>query len=70
METDAFWAAEESAARVRIGKGGIVVLYDEPESSKFIALVQRLKRRQERTARQTRQTKQRLRLVLRKLRSA
>jgi hypothetical protein len=49
-------------------KGAVVVLYDEPDASKFIAVVQRLKRRQRRAARQTRQAKQKLRNLLRKLR--
>jgi hypothetical protein len=45
------------------------VVYDEPETSKFIAAVQRLKQRRARAARQVREAKQRLRNRLRKLRS-
>ena len=45
------------------------MLYDEPEASKFIAAVQRLKRQQQRSARQTRRAKQRIRNRLRKQRS-
>jgi hypothetical protein len=44
------------------------MLYGEPETSRFLAAVQRLKRQQRRKERQTRQAKQRLRAVLRKMR--
>jgi hypothetical protein len=44
------------------------VLYGEPETSRFLAAVQRLKRRQRLKERQTRQAKQRVRAVLRKMR--
>jgi hypothetical protein len=44
------------------------VLYGEPETSRFLAAVQRIKKQQRQKARQTRQAKQRLRSVLRKMR--
>ncbi len=44
------------------------MLYGEPETTRFLAAVQRLKRRQLRKERQTRLAKQRIRAVLRKLR--
>ena len=44
------------------------MIYGEPETSRFLAAVQRLKRQQRRKERQTRQAKQRLRAVLRKMR--
>lgn len=44
------------------------MLYGEPETSRFLAAVQRLKRQQRRKERQTRQAKQRVRAVLRKMR--
>ena len=44
------------------------MIYGEPETSRFLAAVQRLKRQRRRKARQTRQAKQRVRLVLRKMR--
>jgi hypothetical protein len=44
------------------------MLYGEPETSRFLAAVQRLKRQQRRKEQQTRQAKQRLRAVLRKIR--
>ena len=44
------------------------MLYGEPETSRFLAAVQRLKRQQRRKVRQTRQAKQRMRAVLRKMR--
>ena len=44
------------------------MIYGEPETSRFLAAVQRLKRQQRRKARQTRLAKQRVRLVLRKMR--
>jgi hypothetical protein len=45
------------------------MIYGEPETSRFLAAVQRLKRQQRRKERQTRQAKQRVRLTLRKLRA-
>ncbi len=44
------------------------MLYGEPETSRFLAAVQRLKKQQRRKERQTRQAKQRVRAVLRKMR--
>jgi hypothetical protein len=44
------------------------VLYGEPETSRFLAAVQRIKKKQRRKAEQTRQAKQRVRSVLRKMR--
>jgi hypothetical protein len=49
-----------------VKEGVIVVLYDEPEASKFIAIVLRLKRRQQRNVRLTRQAIQRLRVNLKR----
>lgn len=44
------------------------MIYGEPETSRFLAAVQRLKRQQRRKERQTRLAKQRVRAVLRKMR--
>ncbi|HEV3258693.1 MAG TPA: hypothetical protein VG013_17605 [Gemmataceae bacterium] len=44
------------------------MIYGEPETSRFLAAVQRIKREQRRKARQTRLAKQRVRAVLRKMR--
>ena len=44
------------------------MIYGEPETSRFLAAVQRLKRQQRRKELQTRQAKQRVRAVLRKKR--
>jgi hypothetical protein len=44
------------------------MIFGEPETGRFLAAVQRLKRAQRRKERQTRQAKQRLRAALRKLR--
>jgi hypothetical protein len=49
-------------------KGAAEVLYGEPETARFLAAVQRLKRRQRRKERLTRLAKQRVREALRKLR--
>src|SRR5947209_644022 len=49
-------------------KGVLAMIYGEPETSRFLAAVQRLKRLQLRKARQTRLAKQRVRAVLRKMR--
>jgi hypothetical protein len=49
-------------------KGAAAVLYGEPETSRFLAAVQRLKRHKRRKERQTRQAKQRVRAALRKMR--
>ena len=52
------------------GKGVIAMIYGEPETPRFLAAVQRLKRLQRRKVRQTRLAKQRARAVLRKMRDA
>jgi hypothetical protein len=44
------------------------MIYGEPETLRFLAAVQRLKRQRRRKERQTRLAKQRVRVVLRKLR--
>jgi hypothetical protein len=44
------------------------MLYGEPETSRFLAAIQRLKRQQRRKDRQTRLAKQRVHTVLRKMR--
>jgi len=44
------------------------MLYGEPETARFLAAVQRLKRERRRKNRETRLAKQRLRTVLRKMR--
>jgi hypothetical protein len=44
------------------------MIYGEPETSRFLAALQRLKRQQQRKERQTRLAKQRVRSVLRKMR--
>jgi hypothetical protein len=44
------------------------VIYEEPETSRFLAAVQRLKRQQRRKQRETRLAKQRVRAALRKIR--
>jgi hypothetical protein len=51
-----------------VSKGGIAMLYGEPETSRFLAAVQRIKRLQRKRERLTRQAKQRIRAVLRKMR--
>jgi hypothetical protein len=48
-------------------KGVAAMLYGEPETLRFLAAVQRLKRQQRRKERLTRLAKQRVRSVLRKL---
>ena len=45
------------------------MIYGEPETARFLAAVQRLKRRQRRKDRETRQAKERVRAVLRKIRA-
>src|SRR4051794_36715680 len=49
-------------------KGVVAMIYGEPEASRFLAAVQRLKRQQRKREKQTRLAKQRVRLVLRKMR--
>ncbi|MBY0523718.1 MAG: hypothetical protein K2R98_09975 [Gemmataceae bacterium] len=44
------------------------MLYGEPETSRFLAALQRLKEQQRRKERQTREAKQRVRDTLRKMR--
>jgi hypothetical protein len=44
------------------------MIYGEPETSRFLAAVLRLKRQKRRKEQQTRQAKQRLRAVLRRMR--
>ena len=44
------------------------MIYGEPETSRFLAAVRRLKRLQRKRERQTRQAKQRVRDALRKMR--
>jgi hypothetical protein len=44
------------------------MIYGEPETTRFLAAVQRMKRQQRKKERQTRQAKQRARAVLRKTR--
>ena len=46
----------------------IAMLYGEPETLRFLAAVERLKRQRRRKERQTRLAKQRVRVVLRKMR--
>jgi hypothetical protein len=48
--------------------GALAVLYVEPETSRFLAAVERLKREHRRKQKQTRLAKQRVRAVLRKMR--
>jgi hypothetical protein len=56
------------AGRVEIAKGAVAMIYGEPETPRFLAALQRLKRAQRKKARQTRQAKQRVRATLRKMR--
>ena len=49
-------------------KGAFTVIFGEPETARFLAVVQRLKRERRVRARLTRQAKQRARAVLRKMR--
>jgi len=49
-------------------KGVAAVIYGEPETSRFLVALQRLKRQQRKKERQTRQAKQRVRAALRKMR--
>jgi hypothetical protein len=45
------------------------MVYGEPETARFLAAVQRLKREQRRKEQLTRDAKQKVRLILRKLRA-
>ena len=58
---------EEGPARP-IAKGAGAVIFGEPETARFLAAVQRLKRLQRKRERQTRLAKQRVRAALRKMR--
>jgi len=49
-------------------KGAIAMIYGEPETARFLAALQRIKKQQRRKERLTRQAKQRMREMLRKLR--
>jgi hypothetical protein len=49
-------------------EGALAVIYGEPDSPRFLAAVQRLKRQQRKKVRQRRLAKQRVRLALRKMR--
>jgi hypothetical protein len=51
-----------------VSKGGFAVIFGEPETARFLAMVQRLKRQRRVRARLTRQAKQRARAILRKMR--
>jgi hypothetical protein len=51
-----------------MAKGASAMLYGEPETTRFLAAVQRLKRQRRDKDRQTRLAKQRVRTVLRKMR--
>ena len=45
------------------------MIYGEPETSRFLAALQKLKEQQRKKERQTRQARQRVRAVLRKMRA-
>jgi len=45
------------------------MIYGEPETSRFLAALRKLKEQQRKKERQTRQAKQRVRAVLRKMRA-
>jgi hypothetical protein len=47
----------------------VAVIYGEPETSRFLEAVRRLKRQQRRREQQTKQAKQKVRAVLRKIRA-
>jgi hypothetical protein len=49
-------------------EGALAVIYGEPDSPRFLAAVQRLKRQQRKKERLTRLAKQRVRVALRKMR--
>ena len=53
-----------------LAKGVIAMLFGEPETARFLAAVQRLKRQRRRKTRETRLAKQRVRAVLRKMRDS
>jgi hypothetical protein len=58
----------ETPDLVKPHKRSDAVLFAEPETSRFLAAVQRIKQQHRRKVRQTRQAKQRLRVVVRKIR--
>jgi hypothetical protein len=49
-------------------KGELAVLFGEPETARFLAALERLKRQQRKRERLTRLAKQRVRAALRKIR--
>lgn len=55
-------------ARPSLSKGAVQMIFGEPETSRFLEAVQRLKLQQRKREKQTRQAKQRVREALRKLR--
>jgi len=57
------------ACAVILRKGELAVVFGEPDTLRFLAAVQRLKRQTQKRERQTRLAKQRCRAVLRKLRA-
>jgi hypothetical protein len=59
---------DASGARAGQWKGALAVIYGEPDTPRFLAAVQRLKRQQRKRERQTRQAKLRVREALRKMR--
>ena len=66
---DRNWATERRAPpRWVLRKEPAAVIYGEPETPRFLAAVQRIKRHKQKQQRQTRLACQRLRAALRKLR--
>jgi len=63
------WVGELHTTTRRPQRKEMRVLYSEPETSRFLAAVKRLKRLQQKRERQTRAAKQRIRQTLRKLRA-
>ena len=64
------WKVAETTAWPgrRSAKGDLAMIYGEPETTRFLAAVERLKQAKQRRVRQTRQAKQRVRATLRKAR--
>ena len=56
-------------SRRLLPKGVLAVIYGEPDTSRFLAAVQRLKKQQRKRERLTREAKQRVRAALRKMRA-
>jgi hypothetical protein len=54
--------------RLKLPKGAFAMIYGEPETPRFLAALQRLKKQQRKKVRQTRLAKQRVRAALRKIR--